>query len=158
MARKPIPTWSFAIVVVRLGRRILVVQERKHDETWYLPAGRVEAGETFAEAAHRETMEEAGLEIVLEGVLSVDYRPVGDGSVSRARVVYVARPKNDDEPRTEPNKDTLGAKWASIEELQELPLRSAEVIKLARYVNEGGVIYPLAVLGPRTAPAPSAPQ
>jgi 8-oxo-dGTP pyrophosphatase MutT (NUDIX family) len=69
MAREPIPTWSFALVLVRLSRRFLLVHERKHGQLWYLPAGRVEPGETFAAAAHRETREEAGIDIVLEGVV-----------------------------------------------------------------------------------------
>ena len=34
------------MAVVRLGRRFLVVRERKHGQGWYLPAGRVEAGES----------------------------------------------------------------------------------------------------------------
>ena len=147
MAREPIPTWSFALVVVRLGRRILVVHERKHGETWYIPAGRVEVGETFADAAHRETMEEAGIEITLDGVLSVNYQPV-DGGAARARVIYVASPKTDDPPRTEPNKDTLGARWATFDELRKLDLRSSEVVTLARHVLGGGVVYPFTILGP----------
>ncbi|MGB1017213.1 MAG: NUDIX domain-containing protein, partial [Nannocystaceae bacterium] len=61
MARQAIPTWSFVLVVVRLGHRYLVVHERKHGQHWYLPAGRVEPGETFPAAARRETLEEAGL-------------------------------------------------------------------------------------------------
>ena len=41
MARTPIPTWCFAIVVVRRGDQFLLVQERSHGQPWYLPAGRV---------------------------------------------------------------------------------------------------------------------
>ncbi|MFN8559058.1 MAG: NUDIX hydrolase [Dehalococcoidia bacterium] len=59
--RAPIPTWYFALVVVRLGHRFLVVREAKHGQHWYMPAGRVEPGETMAETAVRETMEEAGI-------------------------------------------------------------------------------------------------
>ena len=42
MPREAIPTWFFAIVVVRRGDRFLLVHERKHGQLWYLPAGRVE--------------------------------------------------------------------------------------------------------------------
>ncbi|MCA9712212.1 MAG: NUDIX domain-containing protein, partial [Myxococcales bacterium] len=71
MARVPLPTWTFALVVVRLGPRFLLVHERKHGGGWYLPAGRVEPGETIAAAAIRETREEAGIPIVLDGILRV---------------------------------------------------------------------------------------
>ena len=71
-ARVAIPTWRFAMVVVRLGRRFLVVHERKHERRWYLPAGRVEPGETIVAAAARETLEESGRRVVIEGVLRVE--------------------------------------------------------------------------------------
>jgi phosphatase NudJ len=58
MSRTPIPTWYFVLVVVRSEDRYLMVQERKHGQLWYLPAGRVEPGETFVKAALRETLEE----------------------------------------------------------------------------------------------------
>ena len=48
MSRTPSATWFFALVVVRRGDRFLLVHERKHGQTWYLPAGRVEPGETLA--------------------------------------------------------------------------------------------------------------
>lgn len=84
MAREPIPTYCFALVVVRLGRRFLLVHERKHGQGWYLPAGRVEPGESFEAAALRETLEESGVPVVLEGVLRVPGRETLHGAC-RAR-------------------------------------------------------------------------
>ena len=66
MAREPIPTFCFSLVVVQLGRRYLVVREASRGNLWYLPAGRVEPGETFQEAAIREAYEEAGIEVKFE--------------------------------------------------------------------------------------------
>ena len=40
--RGPIPTWYFALVVVRRGHRFLLTQERKYGATWSIPGGRVE--------------------------------------------------------------------------------------------------------------------
>lgn len=73
MAREPIPTWCFAVVVVRRGDRFLLVHERKHGQLWYLPAGRVEPGESFATAACRETLEEAGVPIRVTGLIRVEH-------------------------------------------------------------------------------------
>src|SRR5262245_12738980 len=75
MAREPIPTWCFALVVVRKGDQFLLVHEKKKNQPWYLPAGRVEPGESFAEAAVRETLEEAGIPIRLTGVIRVEHSP-----------------------------------------------------------------------------------
>ena len=55
---------------------------------WYLPAGRMEAGETIAEAARREVLEETGLEFEPTTLLMVEtaggawYRFVTTGTVT----------------------------------------------------------------------------
>lgn len=145
MAREPIPTWYFALVVVRLGQRFLVVHERKHGQLWYLPAGRVELGETLVEAAVRETREEAGIDIIVEGILRVQHTP--DARGARVRVVFVARPASDAPPKQEPDAESLGAAWVSLDELARLPLRGDEVRELFAYVADGGAVYPLGLLG-----------
>ena len=77
MSREPIAAWLFAVAIVRKADRFLLVHERKHGQRWYLPAGRVEPGESFAEAAIRETAEEAGVVIRLCGLLRQDLRELG---------------------------------------------------------------------------------
>jgi phosphatase NudJ len=59
------------------------------DQGWWLPAGRVDPGETFAKAALRETEEEAGVKVVLKGVLRVEHS-LCTNLVARMRVVYYA--------------------------------------------------------------------
>jgi phosphatase NudJ len=144
VARTPTPTWNFAVVVVRHGQRFLLVHERKHDETWYLPAGRVEPGESFFDAARRETREETGMDIVLEGILHIEHHYALD--FGRMRVVFVARPADGAVPRTEPNEHSLEAKWCTIEEMSELPLRAEEARTLTRDLRDGAPVYPLSVL------------
>lgn len=51
------------------GRLLLV--RRRSDGTWTHPAGRVEAGESWAQAARREFAEETGGDVHLEDVLGV---------------------------------------------------------------------------------------
>jgi phosphatase NudJ len=150
MARDPIPTWAFALVVVRKGDRFLLVHERKHGQRWYLPAGRVEPGESIADAAVRETREESGVPIVLEGVLRVEHTPGPDGA--RLRVFFLGRPADDTPPRTTPDDESLGAAWVTRDELERLPLRGDEVRDWFRYVAEGGAVHPLSVLTVEGAP------
>ncbi len=142
--REAIPSWYFALVVVRLGHRYLLVHERKHGQGWYLPAGRVEPGETILQAAERETMEEAGIPIVCEGILRVEHTPVQSGS--RVRVFILARPADDTPPKSVPDEETLGAAWVSLEELSEYSLRGSEVREVISYVNQGGASMPLSFL------------
>lgn len=150
MARDPIPTWFFALVVVRLGHRFLLVHERKHGGHWYLPAGRVEPGETLVEAARRETLEESGVPVFIEGVLRIEHTPRPEG-LARVRVFFVARPVDDTPPRAEPNDDTLGARWVSLEELDELSLRGPDVREVLEHVARGAPVAPLELITPEGA-------
>ena len=145
MAREPIPTFCFSLVVVQLGRRYLVVREASRGNLWYLPAGRVEPGETFQEAAIREAYEEAGIEVKLDGVLRVEYSPVPGGA--RMRVIFVGRPVSDKPPKHTPDDESLEAKWVTLEELSRLDLRGGEVMDLFSEVENGAFVSPMSILG-----------
>jgi phosphatase NudJ len=144
MAREPIPAWCFALVVVRRGDHFLLVHERKHGQLWYLPAGRVEPGETFADAAVRETLEETGVPVRLAGVLRVEHTPSRFGA--RFRVVFLAEPVDDTPPKSVPDEESLGAAWVTLGDLAKYPLRGDEVRELFEYVATGGAVYPVSLL------------
>lgn len=146
MASDPIPSWYSVLVVVRLGPRFLVVHERRHGQLWYLPAGRVEPGETFQTAASRETIEEAGIPIVLDGVLRVEHTPGALGSGARMRVTFLAHPADDTQPKSTPDEASLGAAWVTLSELTRLPVRGREVHEIFDAVARGATVYPLALL------------
>jgi phosphatase NudJ len=150
MAREPIPTWYFVLVVVRLGHRFLLVHEKEHGETWYLPAGRVEPGETLVQAAKRETLEESGVPIVVEGVLRFEHTTYMDAA--RVRVVFVARPQDDTAPISQANDHALEARWVAIDELSDLPLRGYDVQQIFEYVSDGAPVYPLNIISYEGAP------
>jgi phosphatase NudJ len=145
MTHVAVPTWTFALVVVRLGRRVLLVHERKHGQTWYLPGGRVEPGETLMQAAKRETLEESGVDVVLDGIIAVEHGPYLDGT-ARLRLLFAASPADDETPRTVPNEHSLGAAWVTVEEMGSLPLRSPGVRDIAALALGGGPIYPLSLI------------
>jgi 8-oxo-dGTP pyrophosphatase MutT (NUDIX family) len=148
--RSGIPTWFFALVVVRRGDRFLLVHERKHGQAWYLPAGRVEPGERIEDGALRETLEETGVPVRLEGILRVEHTPSPAGA-TRCRVFFLASPIDDRPPRTVPDAESLGAAWVSLDELHRYPLRGEEVREIFGYVAAGGPVYPLSLLTPESA-------
>lgn len=150
MGREAIPTWYFALVVVRLGPRFLLVHERKHGQLWYLPAGRVEPGETLADGACRETLEEAGIPIVLDGILRVEHTPRPDGT--RVRVIYLAHPADDTPPKSEPDEESLEAGWFTTEEMKSMPLRGQEVLELFLAVEAGAPVHPMSLIRFEGAP------
>jgi phosphatase NudJ len=150
MPREPIPTWCFALVVVRKGDRFLLIQESKYGEPWYLPGGRVEAGESFADAAVRETREEAGVPVRVTGVIRVEHSPTKAGS--RIRILFLAEPTDDTPPKSEPDDESLRAEWVALDELPNYALRGEEVAELFAYVANGGTVYPPDLLQPEGAP------
>jgi len=146
MAREPIPTWCYALIVVRLGHRFLVVRESSHGQDWYLPAGRIEPGERFEEGALREVLEEAGIEVRLRGILRIEHTPTPYGA--RHRVIFLAEPLDDSPPKQTPDNESLEARWVTMEELMLLPLRGQEVIALFKLAASADTpIVPMSFLG-----------
>eukprot|EP00345_Euplotes_harpa_P017962 CAMPEP_0168335122 /NCGR_PEP_ID=MMETSP0213-20121227/10708_1 /TAXON_ID=151035 /ORGANISM="Euplotes harpa, Strain FSP1.4" /LENGTH=117 /DNA_ID=CAMNT_0008339963 /DNA_START=127 /DNA_END=480 /DNA_ORIENTATION=+ len=110
----------------------------------------MEKGETFQQAAIRETKEEAGVDVELKGVLRVEHTPCG--KYYRMRVIFYAEPTEDSPPpKTQPDEESDEARWVSLDELIELKQkppgwRGKELYNWAKYVEDGGAIYPMSVL------------
>jgi ADP-ribose pyrophosphatase YjhB (NUDIX family) len=146
----PSPTWSIALVVVRDGGRFVLVEEPQ-DRGWYLPAGRVEHGETLVDGARREVREESGLEVELDGILRIEHTPALANRDARLRVVFLAHAVGG-ALKTTADDESLGAAWVRLSELHRYRLRSAEVARHLEYVSAGGVIAPLWLLATEGAP------
>ena len=144
MAREPIPTYYFALVVVRRGQRFLLTQEKKYGATWSIPGGRVEPGESLTTAAIREVFEETGVPIALDGILRVEHTP---GDSSRMRVLFTGYPIDDTPPKQSADAESLRAAYLTLAEIRELPLRGAELGALLESVLGGRAVFPLELLG-----------
>jgi 8-oxo-dGTP pyrophosphatase MutT (NUDIX family) len=131
----------------------LAVKETKN-RGWWLPAGAVDEGEDFPEAAIRETIEEAGIKIQLMGVLRVEHSVHQE--YARMRVIFYAIPdpklplppgKPVPDPKSTPDKESDEARWVTLKEYPKLgKLRGNELLIWGKYLEDGGVIYPLSVL------------
>src|SRR6266404_7751893 len=62
-----------AVIFDRRGR--LLLQQRSDGGQWGLPGGSVEIGESLAEAARREVLEETGLVVVVRRLIGVYSEP-----------------------------------------------------------------------------------
>ncbi|UXI70016.1 NUDIX hydrolase [Tahibacter amnicola] len=65
------PHVTVATIVPRQGRFLLVEENIRGDRLFNQPAGHLEAGESLAEAAVRETLEETGWEVTLDCLVGV---------------------------------------------------------------------------------------
>lgn len=116
------------------------------DKGWWLPAGHVDPGETFTEAAYRETLEEAGIGVVLRGILCVEHK-LSSPSAGRLRVIFLGEPIHPTAPlKSVADEESIGARWVTVQEMKAMRLRGNELMKWAEYVEKGGSVYPLSLL------------
>jgi len=158
------PTHYFSLVVChKPGNNLwLAVNETKR-RGWWLPGGFVECNsEDHFAAALRETKEEAGMDVELKGILRVENGMKRHGA--RQRVIFYAEPLDAaQEPKNVPDQESEGAAWMSVRRLEEKRgvhpseggLRGEELLKWAKYIENGGKIFPITVLSSEDSPIPS---
>ena len=122
--------------VIQKDGKYLLVQEkqRKAYGLWNLPAGHVDVGEAFEEAAIRESQEETGFKVRLEGKLKVVHQAT-DKPVLHA---YQANIIGGELQRN--TEELLDIKWFTLAEVlrlqEEGKLRNIWVIDSIRQVAE----------------------
>jgi len=124
---------AYALVCDATGQQVLLVRNR---DTWSLPGGMREAGETLACAAARETREETGLQVVVGDVVSVSER-IGAG-VHDVFVVFRARAAAGEVMVSGRDEDVLEARWAGLGEADVLmPWYPGGISAIARSAGIG---------------------
>ncbi|KAG1701177.1 8-oxo-dGDP phosphatase NUDT18 [Nymphon striatum] len=114
------------IVLINEDNEVLMMQEAKKScaGQWYLPAGRMEPGESIIQAAKRELEEETGLDFEPTTLISVEsaqgswYRFVLTGKVVGGSLKTVANA----------DSESLQAKW--VDDLNELSLRATDILSI----------------------------
>lgn len=105
--------------VIQQEDKFLLVQEKRPKAygLWNLPAGHVDDGETFEQAAIREAYEETGFNVTLDCKLSVTHddinRPVLH--VYEAHIVS-------GELQVDPS-ELLDVKWFTLQEIEKLQIQ-----------------------------------
>ncbi|MEJ7730094.1 MAG: NUDIX domain-containing protein [Polyangiaceae bacterium] len=134
-------TTLVVLTVVTHEGRYLLVEEL--DGTFYLPAGRVEPGESLVAAAIRETAEEAGISIGLSGILGFDHRWFGGSPPeARLRFAFAGFPATAGPPKTQLDEHTRGARWVDKAEVARLPLRDPEVVAWIERLERAPTLLP----------------
>ncbi|XP_055695496.1 8-oxo-dGDP phosphatase NUDT18 [Lutzomyia longipalpis] len=141
-----------AFVLVNDANEVLMMQEAREScrGKWYLPAGRMEPGETIVTAAAREVLEETGLIVEITTLLLVE---TAGGSWFRF-VVTGEIVGGDLKTPEQADSESLQAAW--VADVSKMSLRSQDIVALINY----GRLYKNSIavaLGPRTMlPQPKA--
>lgn len=121
VGNNPIILPGSVVIIVNSDGEILL--QLRSDETWGLPGGLMELGESFGETAKREVFEETGLklgELILIDVFSGSryYLKIKNGDeIYSATAVYTA---TEYEGSIKPDdKESLALKFFSLEDLPE---------------------------------------
>uniref|UniRef100_A0A1I7TBJ9 Nudix hydrolase domain-containing protein n=1 Tax=Caenorhabditis tropicalis TaxID=1561998 RepID=A0A1I7TBJ9_9PELO len=108
--------------------QVLLIQEAKKScrGKWYMPAGRVEAGETIEEAVVREVKEETGYSCDVIELLSLQVQ--GSGWYRYAFFCQITG----GDLKTTPDQESLAAEWYSIKDVKanKVQLRGRDFIRL----------------------------
>ncbi|WP_189249782.1 NUDIX hydrolase [Streptosporangium pseudovulgare] len=124
-----------AIILDGSGRLLLVRRGRPPGEgLWSVPGGRVEPGESDAEAVAREVLEETGLTVAVGRLAGSVDRPGPGGAVYEIRD-YLAEVRGG---TLAAGDDAADAGWFSPGELARLPLTTG----LLAALTEWSVIAP----------------
>ena len=172
------PTHYFSLCVVRnpKSKQWLAVEETRN-RGWWLPGGFVENGDDHRSTALKETKEEAGMDVVLKGILRIE-NSIGK-SGARQRVIFYAEPIDPKQaPKSVADDESKSARWMTLAELKQLSLvpppeglRGDELLRWASYITsgmgrgrtasmifnafvEGGKIYPLELLSKESEQIP----
>jgi 8-oxo-dGTP diphosphatase len=116
------------------GGRLLLVR-RCDSGAWELPGGRVDVGETAVQAAVRETAEEAGVQVLVTGLVGVFTDPAHvirsrTGQVRQQFAVIFRARVTGGVPRPD-LRETSEAAWVAVADLARLPMEEPSRLWIA---------------------------
>lgn len=113
--------------------RLLLIHKIDNDY-WALPGGGMDLGESIADAAIREVVEESGIEVEITGLVGLYTNPAhvmayDDGEVRQEfSVCFHAR--NRGGVLREDGTETKSARWVTIEELDRISIHPSMRIRI----------------------------
>lgn len=134
--------------VIFRGEEVLLVRRGQEParDSWSLPGGLVEVGETLTTAIRREIAEETGLSVRILGVSAVLERIFPDeGGMIAYHYVLIDYLCDYLEGELQPSSDVTAARFVAWRDLPDfdLPHFTLEVIRRAREQKQRGTFLPL---------------
>lgn len=101
-------TWAGAgVLVVRDDSVLMVLRERSGAVRWELPSGILEAGESFEQAAIRETLEETGVQVEMGDLLCTARIDVPSEAYRAINAYFYATALSDRPPKVQTRAEPI---------------------------------------------------
>ena len=128
---------SVNVVVVNDAGEILMIR-RTDNDNWAVPGGAIDLGESVAQAAVRETVEESGIECEITGIVGIYSDPkhvllyTSNGEVRQEfSIVLTARPLSG---QPTPSSETSEVRWVPVSEVREYTMDRSMQIRINDYL------------------------
>lgn len=109
---------------------VLLIKQFAHKDSWGIPKGHINKGETLEECAIREVREETGINVSL-GLRLPDAKSFVKHE-DKTVVSYLAKPVGDQTPSSgDPDCEVADAKWFSVDSLPTIHLYQRPLLEEA---------------------------
>lgn len=135
---------TVGILCVKDGKLLMVHEYDNNKLVINQPAGHIEPGEGFKQAALRETLEETGYRVKLESILGLSALSAPNGTVYHRASFLASVPDQIPSKDIDPDIDHIS--WMTPEEIRAQNNHRSVLVELDldRYLN--GVRYPLEMI------------
>ena len=136
---------SVNVVVVNDAGEILLIR-RTDNDNWAVPGGAIDLGESVAQAAIRETLEESGIECAITGIVGIYSDPrhvilyTSNGEARQEfSIVLTARPLSG---QPTPSNESSDVRWIPSSEIPDYTMDRSMRLRINDFLsrNESPVI------------------
>lgn len=123
---------------IRDGDGRLLLIQRSDNGLWAMPGGGLEPGETVAQAAAREVLEETGIAVDVTGVVGIYSDPkhviaYDDGEVRQQFAICLsARPTGG---KLQTSSESVQVRWVGANDLDSLPVHSTTRLRIGHALD-----------------------
>ncbi len=129
---------SVNVVVTNEAGEVLLIR-RSDNDNWAVPGGAVDLGESVAEAALRETLEESGIDCQITGLVGIYSDPrhvilyTSNGEVRQEfSILLTARATGG---RPTPSSETSDVRWVQAEDLGDYGMDRSMRMRVDHYLE-----------------------
>jgi ADP-ribose pyrophosphatase YjhB (NUDIX family) len=129
------------VVVVNDASEILLIR-RTDNGNWALPGGAVDLGESVAQAAVRETLEESGIECAITGIVGIYSDPrhvilyTSNGEARQEFSIVLTARAVSGQPT--PSSESSEARWVPEAELRGYTMDRSMRIRIEDFLSRSG--------------------